>query len=142
MVTSFKSQLNKSFTRRTSGHCLGTFQTAKLYFDYTPLQNGSVSHYPPNFLLSLSLSLYGNGAVRCFQIRTILIGCVALRGIKSASELYRPSDLRLLAKLVSTFTDRGCRVVNVTDHTRCFLNSSCYFILVSSLIVLTRLSKP
>jgi hypothetical protein len=35
-----------TFTRRTSGHCLGTFQTAKLCFDYTPLQNGSVSHYP------------------------------------------------------------------------------------------------
>jgi hypothetical protein len=34
--TSFKSKLNKSFTRRTSGHCLGTFQTAKLCFDYTP----------------------------------------------------------------------------------------------------------
>jgi hypothetical protein len=25
-----------AFTRRTSGHCLGTFQTAKLCFDYTP----------------------------------------------------------------------------------------------------------
>jgi hypothetical protein len=54
--TSFKSKLNKSFTRRTTGHCLGTFQTAKLCFDYTPLQNGSVSHYPPQ-LSSFSLSL-------------------------------------------------------------------------------------
>jgi hypothetical protein len=44
-------------TRRTSGHCLGTFQTAKLCFDYTSLQNGSVSHYPPPQLSSLSLSL-------------------------------------------------------------------------------------
>jgi hypothetical protein len=48
--------LIKSFTRRTSGHCLGTFQTAKLCFDYTPLQNGSVSHYPPQTFFSLSLS--------------------------------------------------------------------------------------
>jgi hypothetical protein len=57
-LLSFKSKLNKSFTRRTSGHCLGTFQIAKLCFDYTPLQNGSVSHYPPpKFLLSLSVSL-------------------------------------------------------------------------------------
>jgi hypothetical protein len=30
--TSFKSKLNLSFTRRTIGHCLGTFQTAKLCF--------------------------------------------------------------------------------------------------------------
>jgi hypothetical protein len=30
------------------------------------------------------------------------------------SELYRPSDRHLLAKLVSTFTDRGCHVVSVT----------------------------
>jgi hypothetical protein len=34
---------------------------------------------------------------------------------KSASELYRPSDHRLLAKLMPTFADRGCYVVNVTD---------------------------
>jgi hypothetical protein len=34
---------------------------------------------------------------------------------ESASELYRPSDLRLSAKLVPTFTDRGCHVASVTD---------------------------
>jgi hypothetical protein len=32
-----------------------------------------------------------------------------------ASELYRPSERRLSAKLVPTFTDRGCHVVSVTD---------------------------
>jgi hypothetical protein len=32
-----------------------------------------------------------------------------------ASELYRPSDRRLLAKLVPTFADRGCRVISATD---------------------------
>jgi hypothetical protein len=32
-----------------------------------------------------------------------------------ASELYRPSDRRLSAKLVSTFADRACHVVSVTD---------------------------
>jgi hypothetical protein len=40
---------------------------------------------------------------------------VKLRGLQSASELYRPSDRRLLAKLVPTFADRGCRVVRATD---------------------------
>jgi hypothetical protein len=34
---------------------------------------------------------------------------------ESASELYRPSDRRLLAKSVSTSVDRGCHVVSVTN---------------------------
>jgi hypothetical protein len=36
-------------------------------------------------------------------------------GLQSASELYRPSDRRLSAKLVSTFADRECRVVSATN---------------------------
>jgi hypothetical protein len=35
--------------------------------------------------------------------------------LQSASELYRPSDRRLSAKLVPTFADRGCHVVSATD---------------------------
>jgi hypothetical protein len=31
------------------------------------------------------------------------------------SELYRPSDRRLSAKLMSTFAERECHVVSVTD---------------------------
>jgi hypothetical protein len=31
------------------------------------------------------------------------------------SELYRPSDRRLSAKLVPTFADGGCHMVGVTD---------------------------
>jgi CBS-domain-containing membrane protein len=49
---------------------------------------------------------------------------------KSASELYRPSDRRLSAKLVPTFADRGCHVVSVTDsygHILGFLDRSRYF---------------
>jgi hypothetical protein len=38
-----------------------------------------------------------------------------LRGLQSASELYRPSDRRLSAMLVPTFVDRGCSVVSATD---------------------------
>jgi hypothetical protein len=34
---------------------------------------------------------------------------------ESASELYRPSDRRLSAKLVPIFADRGCHVVGVKD---------------------------
>jgi hypothetical protein len=48
----------------------------------------------------------------------------------SASELRRPSDCRLSAKLVPTFADRECRVVSATDsHGRIlgFLDRSRYF---------------
>jgi hypothetical protein len=59
---------------------------------------------------------------------------------------YRPSDRRLLTKLVPTFVDRGCRVVSATDpHGPIFgfLDRSRYFVLPSSSsIVLTRLSGP
>jgi hypothetical protein len=34
---------------------------------------------------------------------------------ESAYELYRPSYRRLSAKLVLTFSDRGCHVSSVTD---------------------------
>jgi hypothetical protein len=34
---------------------------------------------------------------------------------ESASELYRPSDRRLLAKRLTTFADKGCHVISVTD---------------------------
>jgi hypothetical protein len=34
---------------------------------------------------------------------------------ESASELYRPSNCRLLAKLVPAFADKGCHIVSVTD---------------------------
>jgi hypothetical protein len=38
-----------------------------------------------------------------------------LRGLYTASELYRPGERRLSAKLVPNFADRGCRVVSATD---------------------------
>jgi hypothetical protein len=49
---------------------------------------------------------------------------------ESASELYRPSDRRLSAKLLPTFADRGCQVVSVTDpygRILGFLGRSRYF---------------
>jgi hypothetical protein len=48
----------------------------------------------------------------------------------SVSELYRPSDRRLSAKVVSTFADRECHVVSVTDpygRILGFLDRSRYF---------------
>jgi hypothetical protein len=49
---------------------------------------------------------------------------------ESASELYRPSDSRLSAKLVPAFAAKGCHVVNVTDlygRILGFLNRSRHF---------------
>jgi hypothetical protein len=49
---------------------------------------------------------------------------------ESASDLYRPSDLHLSAKLMPTFEDKGCCVVDTTDpYSRilAFLYRSRYF---------------
>jgi hypothetical protein len=49
---------------------------------------------------------------------------------ESASELYRPSDRRLLVKWLPTFADRGCHVVSVTvpyGRILGFLHRSRYF---------------
>jgi hypothetical protein len=56
---------------------------------------------------------------------------------ESASELYRPSDRRLSAKLLPTFADRGCHVVSVTDPYVSivgFLDRSRYFFFQAALI--------
>jgi hypothetical protein len=64
----------------------------------------------------------------------------------TASELYRPSDSRLSAKLVPTFADRGCSVVRAEDPLRPYFRISrpkpLLFLPGSSSIVLTRLSDP
>jgi hypothetical protein len=65
---------------------------------------------------------------------------------ESASELYRPSDRCLSAKLVPTFADRGYRVVSTTDPYVRNLGYSMpeplFFLSSSSTIVLSRLSGP
>jgi hypothetical protein len=56
--------------------------------------------------------------------------CITTPWPESASELYRPRDRLLSAKLVPTFADMGCHVVSVTDlYCRIlgFLDRSCYF---------------
>jgi hypothetical protein len=62
---------------------------------------------------------------------------------ESASELYRPCDRRLSAKLVPTFANRGCRVVSASDPYSLILFSRpepLLFLPSSSSIVLKRLS--
>jgi hypothetical protein len=49
---------------------------------------------------------------------------------ESASELYLPSDRRLSAKRLTTFADRGCHVISLTDtygRILDFLDRSRYF---------------
>jgi hypothetical protein len=74
------------------------------------------------------------------RLKVIQTNSVAL-----ASELYRPSDRRLPAKLVPTFAVRGCHVVGVTDPYGRVLGSRpepLLFLPSSSSIVLTKLSGP
>jgi hypothetical protein len=65
---------------------------------------------------------------------------------ESMSELYRPSDSSLSAKLVPTFADRGCHVISVTDpydpYSRLSRPEPLLFLSSSSSIVLMRLSGP
>jgi hypothetical protein len=62
---------------------------------------------------------------------------------ESTSELYRPSDRRLLAKLVPTSADRRCHVVSVTNpYGRILGLEPLLFLSSNSSIVLTRLSGP
>jgi hypothetical protein len=71
---------------------------------------------------------------------------------ESASELHRPSDRRLSAKLVPTFADRGCHVVSVTDPYSRILNlldrifvktiTNCYNFQIYILIVLQMFGGP
>jgi hypothetical protein len=70
----------------------------------------------------------------CVLRRTIVksIGKTKNQWPKSASEIYQPSDHRLSAKLVPTFVDRGCCMVNTTDpygRILGFLHRSHYFFL-------------
>jgi hypothetical protein len=60
---------------------------------------------------------------------------------KSASELYRPSDRRMSVKLVTTFADRGCHVVSVTNlygRILGFLDRSPYFFIQVALQLFSR----
>jgi hypothetical protein len=99
--TSLNPKLIKSFTRRTSGHCLGTFQTAKLCFGYTPLQT-VVSLTTTPQLSSLSLSQIKD---RTWEMsRIVTVGLTTLP----------PSMSRLC---------RQYGILNMSQSTACYGNS-------------------
>jgi hypothetical protein len=79
---------------------------------------------PSSFQTKKSIGIYLFMRAGCLNQQSLL-HCLALSGrytlpnkqtlwSESASELYRPRDSRLSAKLVPTFADRGCHVVSVT----------------------------
>jgi hypothetical protein len=49
------------------------------------------------------------------QIRRHIFHGKTKNSVALVHKLYRPSDRRLLGKLVPTFADRGCRVGSATD---------------------------
>jgi hypothetical protein len=70
------------------------------------------------------------GSPRSLLVAYVYRFPLKLRGLQSASELHRPSDRRLSAKLVPTFAGRGCRVVSATVPPAVslgFLDRSRYF---------------
>jgi hypothetical protein len=71
----------------------------------------SMSCLSSNFLISLSMYVL---LLPPAQINTGL-HLKKTPWSESASELYRPSDRRFLAKWLPTFADKGCHVVSVTD---------------------------
>jgi hypothetical protein len=88
-----------------------------------------------------------------FKFKTSISNSIEIRVTKkqtpwpeSASELYRPSDSRLSAELLPTFSVKGCRVVHAADSLRQYSRFSrpepLLFLSSSSSIVLTRLSGP
>jgi hypothetical protein len=50
-----------------------------------------------------------------YKVTDVIVAVIKTSWTEYACELYRSSDRRLSAKLVPTFADRECRVVNVTD---------------------------
>jgi hypothetical protein len=81
----------------------------------------------------------------CSRVLTWLQNVAQTPFLESASELYRPSNCCLLAKLVPTFADRGCHVVSVTSlwsYSQISRPEPLLFLSSSSSVVLTRLSGP
>jgi hypothetical protein len=74
---------------------------------------------------SVQLNLYKSGLccgeMYLFLLRELCANAFSEMSVsetpwpESTSELYQPSDSRLSAKLMTTFADRGCHVVSVTD---------------------------
>jgi hypothetical protein len=83
-----------------------------------------------------------NGFVLCQVCVLVIIIIITITPrLQSASELYRPSDHCLSAKLVPTFADRRCRVVSATDpygRILRFLDRSRYFISQEALHLYSR----
>jgi hypothetical protein len=57
----------------------------------------------------------GGGGANCYENPHPKTNTYETPCPEPASELYRPGDLRLSAKLVPTCADRGCHVVSETD---------------------------
>jgi hypothetical protein len=75
------------------------------------------------FVIHLRTTLHMTNSNANKQKERFFIACtfllfhkLKLKNFVAASELYRPIDRRLLAKLVPSFAGRGCHVVSATDR--------------------------
>jgi hypothetical protein len=99
------------------------------------LKSNTVAHLQADFMgLLCCKAAYDNINYKSPFVLVSVIKCLLLKiqtpWLWSMSELYRPSHRYLLAKLVPTFADRGCRVVSAMDphsHIVGFLDQSRYY---------------
>jgi hypothetical protein len=111
--------MSQSAIKHSTDLTIGTYQLMAL-------QNG-VKNKHSFFLFKVGALRFNRQSLTNLSIRPVLLNSgrhpaarVPTRAKtawpESVSELYRPSDRRLLAKLVPTFANTGCHVVSVTDR--------------------------
>jgi hypothetical protein len=104
-------------------HCAGThcfalsrFRAEVEHVRREDTANGRMENF---YLPAKIICFYTKYILLCLTTRLNVMSCVIKQEQtplpESASELYRPSDRRLPAKLVPNFADRGCHVVSATN---------------------------
>jgi hypothetical protein len=123
--------LNCTYTRRTSGHCLGTFKTGDNIFLSLPAKY-TVSHYPALPVVSLSLSLKENVeevpkfrvATACFSRRSSDFKFIKIKPLPLESPIFL---LRIMQLTISKEIRKFCgsslqRLIKlVQEHSGYFL---------------------
>jgi hypothetical protein len=96
-----------------------------LYYRFRLVPSHRIPSFAPSFLgVTIVISVYQPYSIHKELCSVaVLFECKILIRIfvpktlwpESVSELYRPSDRRMSAKLVPTFVDNRCHVVSVAD---------------------------
>jgi hypothetical protein len=119
-----------TYTRRTSGHCLGTFKTGDIV-SCPPPPPCHVSHCLHNFLslaltVCIPLQLQGNGSVNTFQLQGRIVGGVVFYVVRVLSKESGRILLKTSRFLMQHFLGNVILFFVVTaDHREDFIAFSC-----------------